>query len=87
MVVDLTGLTSRVVSIKNKKFSREVNPQQLIEINKLLSEPLEKTYYYLNTSEEGLSSENAEALLDIYGYNELIGKKKKNKHPPISSPF
>ncbi len=75
-MIVLTAIANRL-RFRNKQFSGDVNPQQLIELDKLLSEPIEKVYYYLNTSEEGFSSENAEALIDIYGYNELTGKKRK----------
>jgi Mg2+-importing ATPase len=45
------------------------------EIKELLSLPIEKVYERLETSENGLSEEEARRRLDIYGFNEI--KKRK----------
>ncbi len=72
----MAALTDRIRADR-KLLNREVNPQQLIGLEKLLTEPIEKVYYYLNTSENGFTSETAEALIDIYGFNELTVRKRK----------
>lgn len=67
------------IKIRNqdKLVRRELNPQKIVGLDKLLSEPLQAAFEHLNTSESGLSSENAEALIEIYGYNELARKKRR----------
>ncbi len=46
-------------------------------MEELLSIPIDELLTRLNTSLSGLSSEEAEKRLKIYGYNELAKRKKR----------
>jgi magnesium-transporting ATPase (P-type) len=47
----------------------------MYEVKELISIPLEELYEKLETSENGLSEEEAKRRLEIYGFNEL--KKRR----------
>jgi Mg2+-importing ATPase len=65
--------SQNVERLSESKFSRWALPST----EELLSLPTEELFARLNTSLSGLSSEEAEERLRIYGYNELAKKKKR----------
>jgi Mg2+-importing ATPase len=46
-------------------------------MEKLLALPVNETFLQLQTSESGLTSEEVQKRLETYGYNELVGRKKR----------
>ena len=55
----------------------EISSWVLPNTEELLSMPSDELFARLNTSLSGLSSEEAEKRLRIYGYNELAKRKKR----------
>jgi Mg2+-importing ATPase len=51
--------------------------QSMMDIEELLLMPIEELLVHLNTSRLGLSSQEAENRLRIYGYNELAKRRKR----------
>jgi len=60
------------------KKSSQNQKARLLEYKDYSDAPIENLYERFNTSFKGLSQEEAEERLDIYGYNEPARKKKKN---------
>ena len=50
---------------------------QSISSDELLSLEIDELFARLNTSQSGLASQEAQKRLEIYGYNELVRKKKR----------
>jgi len=60
-----------------KKSASGVSSWALLKTEELLSLPSDELFACLSTSLSGLSSEEAEERLGIYGYNELAKRKKR----------
>jgi P-type Mg2+ transporter len=67
----------RSVNSENGQNKRVPNGQSMLSAKELLSLPTDELLDRLNTSTDGLSSEEAEKRLEIYGPNELAKKKKR----------
>jgi Mg2+-importing ATPase len=62
---------------REKPRANTVSSWTLPSTEELLSLPIDELHARLNTSLSGLSSEEAENRLKIYGYNEFAKRKKR----------
>ncbi len=67
--------------VKNQKMERarvgEASSQRTLTVEESLSLPVDELLSLLGSSLSGLSSEEAETRLTVYGYNELAKRKKR----------
>lgn len=61
--------------------------QSTMDTEELLGLPIEDLFVHLNTSQSGLTSQEAESRLEIYGYNELAKRKKRTAIAEFLSHF
>lgn len=76
------------LSIPERKSGRETGQTQLvIGTEELLDLPIDELFSHLNTSQSGLTSEEAERRLELYGYNEIAKRKKRTAVVEFASHF
>ncbi|MGQ9679629.1 MAG: magnesium-translocating P-type ATPase [Candidatus Bathyarchaeia archaeon] len=72
IVVKDQNVKGKAVANKNASLA-----QSTLSTEELLNLPIDELLVRLNTSSSGLTSQEAEARLEMYGYNELAKRKKR----------
>lgn len=64
-------------STNNKETVDRLPPNRVLSPEEIVNLPINQIFERLETSQQGLTSEEANSRLETYGYNELTHRKKK----------